>query len=122
MHPLAAAIGAGGDARGIAAGLGRPSIEEEVPALTTGTPDLGALFDAHVASEFVEKDAAATMATMTEEPTVVHIPVLTGGRGSDELHAFYRDWFIPSWPDDVELATKYGGGTIPNGRSTPAAT
>ena len=25
------------------------------------------------------------------------------GRGTDELHAFYRDWFIPSWPEDVEL-------------------
>lgn len=71
--------------------------------MTTATPDLGALFDAHVATEFVQKDAAATMATMTEAPTVVHVPVLTGGRGRDQLHAFYRDWFIPSWPDDVEL-------------------
>ena len=43
------------------------------------------------------------MATMTAHPTVIHVPVLTGGRGSDELHAFYRDWFIPSWPEDVEL-------------------
>jgi carboxymethylenebutenolidase len=71
--------------------------------VSAGTPDLGALFDAHVASEFVEKDAAATMATMTADPTVIHVPVLTGGRGIDQLHAFYRDWFIPSWPDDVEL-------------------
>jgi carboxymethylenebutenolidase len=43
------------------------------------------------------------MATMTEDPEVVHVPVLTGGRGRDQLHHFYRDWFIPSWPDDVEL-------------------
>jgi carboxymethylenebutenolidase len=65
--------------------------------------DLSQLFDAHVAAEFVAKDADATMATMTAGPTVIHVPVLTGGRGAEELHAFYRDWFIPSWPDDVEL-------------------
>jgi carboxymethylenebutenolidase len=61
------------------------------------------LFDAHLDTEFVAKDAGATMATMTDDPQVVHIPVLTGGRGADELHDFYRDWFIPSWPDDVEI-------------------
>ncbi len=68
-----------------------------------GSAGLSELFDAHVAAEFVAKDADATMATMTADPTVIHVPVLTGGRGRDELHAFYRDHFIPSWPDDVEL-------------------
>jgi carboxymethylenebutenolidase len=67
--------------------------------------DLGALFDQHVAAEFETKDVDATMATMAEDPTVVHVPVLTGGRGTDELHAFYRDWFIPAWPDDVDVET-----------------
>jgi len=66
-------------------------------------PDLSRLFDAHVAAEFVAKDAEATMNTMTDDPTVIHVPTLTGGRGAEELRAFYRDWFIPSWPADVEL-------------------
>jgi carboxymethylenebutenolidase len=66
-------------------------------------PDLSRLFDAHVAAEFVAKDADATMSTMTEDPTVIHVPVLTGGRGAEELRAFYRDWFIPAWPEDVEI-------------------
>jgi len=66
-------------------------------------PDLGRLFDEHVSSEFQAKDADATMATMSEDPTVIHVPVLTGGRGNQELHAFYRDWFIPAWPDDVQV-------------------
>jgi carboxymethylenebutenolidase len=65
--------------------------------------DLSALFDAHVADEFVAKDAALTMTTMVQDPTVIHVPVLTGGRGREELLAFYRDEFIPAWPDDVEL-------------------
>jgi carboxymethylenebutenolidase len=69
----------------------------------SAAPDLSRLFDTHVAAEFDDKDADATMATMTEDPTVVHVPVLTGGRDTGELRAFYRDWFIPAWPDDVEL-------------------
>jgi hypothetical protein len=40
-------------------------------------PDLSQLFDAHVAAEFVTKDADATMTTMTDDPTVIHVPVLT---------------------------------------------
>ncbi len=66
-------------------------------------PDLGARFDEHVALEFQAKDADATMGTMAPDPTVIHVPVLTGGRGTDELHTFYRDWFIPAWPDDVDV-------------------
>jgi carboxymethylenebutenolidase len=66
-------------------------------------PDLGDLFDQHVAFEFQNKDVDATMATMVEDPTVIHVPVLTGGRGVEQLHAFYRDAFIPAWPDDVEV-------------------
>jgi carboxymethylenebutenolidase len=66
-------------------------------------PDLSALFDVHVADEFVAKDADLTMTTMVDEPTVIHVPVLTGGRGWQQIHDFYRDDFIPAWPDDVEL-------------------
>jgi carboxymethylenebutenolidase len=67
------------------------------------TPNLGVLFDRHVSFEFESKSAEATMETMAEDPTVIHVPVLTGGRGTEELHAFYRDWFIPAWPEDVEV-------------------
>ena len=70
---------------------------------TPGPQELSRLFDAHLDTEFVAKDADATMATMTDDPEVIHVPVLTGGRGAYELHDFYRRWFIPSWPDDVEL-------------------
>ena len=30
--------------------------------------DLGAIFDAHIKAEFVDRDVAETMATMTPEP------------------------------------------------------
>ena len=56
--------------------------------------DLGAVFDAHVKAEFVERDVAATMATMVAEPYLTHVPTLTGGTGRSEVESFYRDHFI----------------------------
>jgi carboxymethylenebutenolidase len=53
--------------------------------------------------EFEAKDAAATMVTMVDQPTVIHVPVLTGGRDTATLHEFYRDSFIPAWPADTEV-------------------
>jgi hypothetical protein len=47
--------------------------------------NLGAVFDAHVRAEFVEKDVAATMATMTAEPYLTHVPTMTGGTGRAEV-------------------------------------
>jgi len=43
--------------------------------------NLGAVFDAHVRAEFVEKDVAATMATMTAEPYLTHVPTMGGRQG-----------------------------------------
>jgi carboxymethylenebutenolidase len=57
------------------------------------TKDLGAVFDAHVRSEFVDKDVAATMATMTTEPYLTHVPTMTGGTGRVEVERFYRKHF-----------------------------
>ena len=57
----------------------------------------GAVFDAHVRAEFVERSLDATMATMTDAPYVTHVPVLTGGHGRNEVHAFYESWFVGRW-------------------------
>ncbi len=51
-------------------------------------PDLGAIFDEHVASEFVAKDVDATMRTMTAEPYVWHVPALPGAAGAEAVRAF----------------------------------
>ena len=42
-------------------------------------PDLGAIFDGHIAREFADLDVDATMETMVAEPYVYCIPVMTGG-------------------------------------------
>ena len=68
------------------------------------TPEqLEALWAEHIAGEFVEKDVEATLQTMVEDACVNHVPVNTGGRGKRELRRFYRDDFIPSWPDDLVM-------------------
>jgi len=65
--------------------------------------DLGAVFDAHVAAEFVDMDLDATMATMTDEPYVYHLPAMTGGVGTEAVRGFYGEHFIGKWPADIEI-------------------
>jgi carboxymethylenebutenolidase len=65
--------------------------------------DLGAIFDAHIKAEFVDRDVAETMATMTPEPHLTHVPTLTGGTGRSEVERFYREHFVGHWPDDVQV-------------------
>ena len=50
--------------------------------------DLEKLWEQHLAREFTTKDVEATLATMTDDAVVDHIPVHSGGRGKDALRAF----------------------------------
>ncbi len=68
-----------------------------------GSSDIGAVFDEHVAAEFVHLDLEATMATMTEDPYVNHVPVMTGGVGREDVRSFYGQHFIGKWPTDVQI-------------------
>jgi carboxymethylenebutenolidase len=63
------------------------------------------LWAEHIKGEFVTKDVEATLATMVDDASVDHVPVHTGGKGKEQLRAFYRDVFIGSWPDDLEMTT-----------------
>jgi carboxymethylenebutenolidase len=65
--------------------------------------DLGAVFDEHVAAEFVHLDLEATMATMTDDPYVNHVPVMTGGVGVEGVRSFYGRHFIGKWPADISI-------------------
>lgn len=49
--------------------------------------DLAATFDAHLQAEFQDLDLEATMATMTEDPYVHHVPTITGANGTTEVRA-----------------------------------
>ena len=65
---------------------------------------MGALFDLHVRAEFVDRDLDETMATMTDAPYVIHVPVMTGGHGRDAVRAFYGAHFTGKWPADTRIA------------------
>ncbi|MFL6440610.1 MAG: ester cyclase [Nitrososphaeraceae archaeon] len=64
---------------------------------------LGAIFDKHIKCEFQDHDVDATMKTMVEEPYVHHVPMMTGGRGYDEVYNFYKNHFVGKMPDDIKV-------------------
>lgn len=43
------------------------------------------------------------METMVAEPYVNHVPTLTGGIGYEDLHRFYKDYFIPGNPPSMRM-------------------
>lgn len=73
--------------------------------MTTNLPEaeLIRLWETHTELEFATKDAVATVATMTPNNYVNHVPVMTGGRGQDEMIDFYGKHFIPKMPADTSL-------------------
>jgi carboxymethylenebutenolidase len=61
------------------------------------------LWHQHLACEFTTRDTEATLATMTDDAYVNHVPVMTGGVGKDQLRDFYARRFIPKMPPDTRL-------------------
>lgn len=61
------------------------------------------MWERHMAAEFQTKSTDATMATMTSDPFVNHVPVMTGGIGYDDVRRFYSTYFIPGQPPDTEV-------------------
>lgn len=64
---------------------------------------LADVLDDHLAAEFATRDVDATMATMTDDPYLNHVPVLTGGIGREEVRRFYQQIFIGHWPADTTM-------------------
>jgi carboxymethylenebutenolidase len=61
------------------------------------------MWERHMAAEFETKSIDATLATMTSDPFVNHVPVMTGGVGYAEVRDFYSTYFIPCHPPDTEV-------------------
>ncbi len=61
------------------------------------------VWEKHMAAEFQAKSLEATLATMTTDPSVNHVPVLTGGVGWAQVSHFYGTHFIPHHPPDTEV-------------------
>src|SRR5262245_49136378 len=63
---------------------------------------LSGAWDQHLASEFAAKSPEQALATMTVEPYVNVVSLMIGGRGRDEVLAFYRHHFLSQIPSDME--------------------
>ena len=61
------------------------------------------VWEAHMAAEFEQKSADLAIATMTDHPVLIHVPVGTGATGREPLRKFYKEIFIPQVPPDTEL-------------------
>lgn len=80
-----------------------PQENGDKSTLTPAQQAMVEMWDKHTAAEFGSKSLEATMATMTAEPYVNHIPVMTGGKGLEAVKHFYSTYFIPAQPEDVEI-------------------
>jgi carboxymethylenebutenolidase len=78
-------------------------VEQEAIKTTLSPQQLEQLWAEHLKGEFETKDVESTLATMVDDAYVNHMPVNTGGRSKEALRIFYRDDFIPSWPEDLEM-------------------
>jgi carboxymethylenebutenolidase len=61
------------------------------------------LFQKHVGAEMAG-DLETTMATMSDNPHLNHVPTMAGGVGRDGVRAFYRDHLVGKFfPPDVKM-------------------
>ena len=79
--------------------------EEGLPlqAETGESQSLDAIFDAHIAREFADRDVDPTMETMVPEPYVHCVPLMTGGFGGQGVRRFYSEHFVNQIPKDAEV-------------------
>jgi hypothetical protein len=62
-------------------------------------------FQQHMTAELTG-DIKATMDTMTDNPHVNHVPVMTGGIGCEGVRQFYHNHLVGKFfPPDVEIVT-----------------
>ena len=74
-------------------------------ALSVEQQAMVALFQRHVEAELAG-DLDATMATMTDDPHLNHVPTMAGGVGRRGVQAFYRDHLVGRFfPPDVTMTT-----------------
>jgi len=74
------------------------------PSIAQYMRDLEQAWDAHRRALLRGRDLAAALAPLAAEPTVLHIPAMTGASGRQAVERFYADQFLPYVPDDLALS------------------
>ena len=68
---------------------------------TTNAQQLLEVWQQHTYSEFVLRDATGALATMSENPYVLMVPIAVGGQGREGVHTFYATKFLAQLPADL---------------------
>jgi carboxymethylenebutenolidase len=66
--------------------------------------DLEGAWEAHREALLVRRDPAAALAAMAAEPSVMHLPAMTGGTGGQAVERFYAEQVLPHLPADLTLS------------------
>ena len=62
------------------------------------------IWEEHRDALLVARDVDSAMANMVEEPSLEHLPAMTGARGRHALEQFYATDLLPHLPADLALA------------------
>src|ERR1022692_3867795 len=65
--------------------------------------ELERAWDKHQEASLVRRDLNASLAHLAAEPSVRHIPALTGATGRQAVERFYAREFLPCLPGDLVL-------------------
>jgi carboxymethylenebutenolidase len=60
------------------------------------------IWNRHCYAEFAERNVDGALETMTEDASVVTLPVLLGGDGKDGVRTFYGEYFLAQLPPDMQ--------------------
>jgi carboxymethylenebutenolidase len=63
-------------------------------------------WDEHVKALVERRDVGAAMSNMTAEPSVRHMPTMTGADGRAALERFYREALLPYLPGELRSARR----------------
>ncbi len=67
---------------------------------------LEGMWDEHVEALIRRHDVDAAMRKMTAEPSVRHLPTLTGADGRSAVASFYHEALLPHLPGDLVLTRR----------------
>ena len=74
-----------------------------MPDLNPSQQAMPAVFQKHAKTEF-DGDIETTIATMTDQPHLNHVPPMTGGVGREGVRNFYTHHLVGKFfPPDVEM-------------------
>jgi carboxymethylenebutenolidase len=65
--------------------------------------ELEQMWDEHREAAIVRRDLTASLAHLAAEPSVRHLPAMTGAVGRRDVERFYAEEFLPHLPGDLVL-------------------